>query len=133
MGIVRTHTHLQYYYVHVHDSVEVTSPSLHNVMYNTSIHLMSLLGHRAYIGFLYLNYNYNNAVVHVFISLVQNQVKEWKSLTSNGSTVYEKSNSSSALPLVSAKESNSKQKHNYCVIKYLQQRYNCRVILLFTL
>ena len=32
-------------------------------------------GHQAYLGFVYLDYTYNNAVVHVFINLLRKSVQ----------------------------------------------------------
>ncbi len=33
-------------------------------------------GHKAYLGFMYLDYTYNNAVVHVFLGLLRHSLRE---------------------------------------------------------
>lgn len=37
---------------------------------STPIHFANNIGYSTYLGFLYLDYAYNNAVVHVFIKLL---------------------------------------------------------------
>ncbi len=33
-------------------------------------------GHKAYLGFMYLDYTYNNAVVHVFLGILKHTLRE---------------------------------------------------------
>ena len=40
-----------------------------------AIDITCTAGHEAFLGFVYLDYTYNNAVVHVFINLLRTSVR----------------------------------------------------------
>ena len=80
----------------------------------TLMHQLAFAGHKAFLGFFYLDYAYNNAVVHVFVQILKESVCKDLSMPVVQNPL--EGNISSKMNIYSL--SSSKYKRCYCMVSW---------------